>query len=253
MTSRFHLLFLSLSLLLIPGFAQEGDPLNRPISRLPLGADLLKQVQQGLPPEHMRFNVTMKGKNLEGEKVDFDSIIDVDWGAKQPNATYIIERDGQVEEGLNVTWVPNEKPVIVYERNGEEQADFRITDKVQGLELTWADLTLSFIWWEGAKTIKGGFKKLGRTCYLVEVPAPEWERHLFSKAHLWIDDQARMVLQAQTFDTEGRPLRYFDVDSIAEYAPEQWMAKELEFATLKGSSKKHKIKVAFDLESVTKL
>ena len=251
-----HLFLLGFCLPLF-GLAQdrESNPLLRPMTRFPKGDVLLRQVQEGLPRDHMRFAVRMSGKDAEGEKVAFDARIDVDWSARPPRGVYeILDEDGAVGDRLSVTWLPNQAPVTEFQRGGERVEGFRITDKVKGLDLTWADLTLSFIWWRGGKTIEGGLKKLGRPCYVVEVEAPEWEKHLFSKAHVYIDDQARMVLQAKTFGADGKPRRYFDVDAIEEYAPDEWMAKRLEFATLDHRGKRrNKIRVDFDIDSLEKL
>jgi|GEM_PF-1571794 len=218
----------------VPSTYSPSAPIGGQRISLPDGDELLRQVQQRLPRDHLIFPGVVRGTTKSGQRVSVPVEIDLNWAAAQPTATYtLLDNRGLPTLAMRVVWVPNQQPIIEF-RSGSSLTlvpDVRITDKILDLELTWSDLALSFIWWRNGRTLGGGIKKLNRRCFLVEVPAPHWESRLYNKAQLWIDDNERMVVQGQTFTAAGRPLRYFEVDEIAQWKKDHWMAKKLEFTT----------------------
>jgi len=239
----------------VPSTYSPSAPLHsgqRPIN-LPDGDELLRQVQSRLPRDHLIFPGTIRGTTIAGKRVSVPVEIDLNWAATQPTATYtLLDERGLPSLAMRVVWVPNQEPIIEY-RSGSSLSlvpNVRITDKILDLELTWSDLALSFIWWRNGRTLGGGIKKLNRRCFLVEVPAPHWESRLYNKAQLWIDDNERMVVQGQTFTAAGRPLRYFEVDEIAQWKKDHWMAKKLEFASIDSNNRKrHKVYIDIDVKN----
>jgi len=57
-------------------------------------------------------------------------------------------------------------------------------------------------------------------------------------------------VQGQTFTAAGRPLRYFEVDEIAQWKKDHWMAKKLEFASIDSNNRKrHKVYIDIDVKN----
>jgi hypothetical protein len=92
--------------------------------------------------------------------------------------------------------------------------------------MCWADLTLSFLWWRGGKTI-GRQEARGQPCYVVDLPAPDPKASDYSRVRVWVDTRVTMVLQAEGYDRTGELLRRITIKSIRKLH-DDWMVKDLE-------------------------
>jgi hypothetical protein len=107
-------------------------------------------------------------------------------------------------------------------------------DSVQGTDVSWTDLSLSFLWWRNGSVVATNDVR-GRRCYVVEAPAPPsaaretapGETAPYRSVRLWIDAEIRMLLQAEGLNASGRTVRRLWVKSFRK-VNDTWMIKDLE-------------------------
>jgi hypothetical protein len=209
-----------------PSAQELLDDVLAQLPRQPLlvTGELLVRKQHGIPVEVLQFEMLLQ------------------WGREPATVRYTI-RDafGADLEQMTVTRAGGDRPRFEYQR-GKPLADAALPDlfaPIQGTDIGWTDLTLSFLWWTGG-AIAGTNAVRGRACTIVEVPAPAQAganrappsdagktATPYSKVRLWIDDQLHMLLQAEGYDRDGRLLRRLWIRSFKKIE-ETWMVKDME-------------------------
>ena len=96
----------------------------------------------------------------------------------------------------------------------------------QDTDVSWMDLTLSFLWWPGGKTIKKETLR-GQDCFVVDVAAPASEKGQYAKVLLWIDEKLHMILQAEGYNDKGELVRRLFIKSFKKI-DERWMLKDMD-------------------------
>jgi hypothetical protein len=144
-----------------------------------------------------------------------------------PGATYVIlDRFGTEQERLQVRWPPAGPPEWTRHTGGVAGPVAGADRRVAGLDLYWTDLSLSFLWWPDAEWI-GSERVRGRFCHVLELPAPEGDDGPYSRVRLWVDPEARLLLQADGFDHDDRHVRRLQVTSLRKI-DEIWMVQNLD-------------------------
>jgi hypothetical protein len=207
--------------------------------------DILQAVVDHLPREPLEVQGGMIVRKRHGvivREFQFDMLLR--WGAIPPTARYTI-RDafGRELEQLTVLRAPGREPAFVYAAGSPlRNASLpNLFDPVQDTDISWADLTLSFLWWKPEATVTRDETR-GRSCYVVAVaPPPRSEtggghqaaagdaaaREPYTRVMLWIDEKVPMVLQADGYGADGRHVRRLRVDSFKKI-DERWMIKDME-------------------------
>lgn len=195
---------------------------------------LLESVISRLPQSPLNITGELKVRKRRGIVVrELGFRMHLDWGSSPATARYTI-RDafGRDLEQLTVRRSRGEEPSFEY-AHGDPLVPGKLPDlngPVQNTDLTWMDLTLSFLWWKGG-VIVGSDVIRGRPCHIVEIPAPASgdgsEEPGYSNVKLWIDEEIHMLLQAQACDADGRAVRRLWIKSIKK-VNERWMIKDLE-------------------------
>ena len=105
-----------------------------------------------------------------------------------------------------------------------------------GLDFSWTDLTLGFLWWPDPKMV-GMAKKKGRPCFVVDVPSPVLEpAGAYAGMRLWIDTHVNVLLQAEGYDTKGDVVRRMTVKSF-QRIDDLWTIKNLHVQSLPSGHK----------------
>lgn len=151
------------------------------------------------------------------------------WGAEPPEAVYLLrDRFGKRREKMRISWDPQGEPRYEY-AHGDPLQPAELPDlhaPIEGTHLTWSDLSLSFLWWPGGRTV-GADRKRGRFCYIVDVPAPAGQHAAGSTVRLWIDPEVRIFLQAEAYDADGDRTRKMSIKSLKKIN-EVWTVKDLD-------------------------
>lgn len=96
---------------------------------------------------------------------------------------------------------------------------------IRDTAMSWGDLSLSFLWWQGG-TVIGTEEIRGQECVVLEITAPDEEGGIYDHVRLWIDRRHRMLLQAEGYDARGRRVRRMQVRSFRKIG-EEWMVKDI--------------------------
>jgi hypothetical protein len=103
-----------------------------------------------------------------------------------------------------------------------------MTARIQQTALSWNDLALAFLWWPDGRIVDRDTVR-GRDCRVLDVPNPAATRDLdgVHSVRLWVDRELFLLLQAESRDARGKPLRKLWVRSLKKI-DERWMLKDLE-------------------------
>jgi hypothetical protein len=176
----------------------------------------------------------LQSRAAEGDlekKVNVDMTID--WQAAPPTARYST-RDafGKSLEHLAITWPAGQPPEYRFFR-GDPLASAPLpplTDPIEGTDIAWMDLTLSFLWWPGGRTI-GAESVRGRDCWMIDLPAPTNHFAASGGVRLWLDAKVGAVLRAHVRDAAGQTVRRMDVKGFKKIN-DRWFVQVIEVQTL---------------------
>ncbi|OQW95301.1 MAG: hypothetical protein BWK77_07735 [Verrucomicrobia bacterium A1] len=196
----------------------------------PDARELLSAVLAGLPDVPVRITAQIQSKSRSGtlEKT-LTAEMDLDWRGRPPTARYII-RDafGGNAAGLNITWKADGRRTLRY-FTGPSLVSAALPDldtPIEGTDISWLDLSLSFLWWSGGQTV-GAEKIKGRFCHIVDLPAPESDSASCAGVRLWIDPEIHILLQAATYDREGQLLKLLEVKSFRKIG-DVWVIQNID-------------------------
>ncbi len=98
--------------------------------------------------------------------------------------------------------------------------------RIQNTALSWMDLTLGFLWWDGGKII-GKVEARGQPCYLLDRRAPQDDQAPYARVQIWVDTRISMLVQADGYDKMENLFRRLSIKSFKKINHE-WMIKDLE-------------------------
>ncbi len=222
-------------------------------SDTPTAAILLARVRASMPKE----TLGIKGQIMRGTRIGrleqaFRIEALLEWGKETPSARYLLsDTFGAPLARLTVTRPPGQAQQFLYE-NGKPLRPTPTPDlnqPIKGTELTWNDLSLSFLWWPGG-TVVGRDNVRGRDCYVVEVPTPPQAgiiqpaltkqdsatatpatktaaSNAIASVRLWIDDRLVVLIQMEEYDASGKLIRRLSVKNFKKIG-DVWMIKNMD-------------------------
>jgi hypothetical protein len=222
----------------------------------PEADQLLGEVVARLPREALRVAGELVVRRRHGLPVNrFGFEMHLDWG-RVPNTAIYTVRDafGTDLERLTVIREADGRPRFKY-ASGDPLETHEVPplfDTIQSSDISWADLALTFLWWKGGEVTRLDEIR-GRRCYVVEVPAPDTPRNIdpegahtkgtgkpYAAVRLWIDEELRMLLQAEGLDAGGGLVRKLWVKSFKKI-DDRWMIKDME---VQGYPVRHRTKLS---------
>lgn len=109
----------------------------------------------------------------------------------------------------------------------------RYGNRVRDTEITYEDLALRFLFWNGE--MLGEEKLKGRPVWKVRLNNPRREGP-YGVVLAWIEQQSSALMRVQGYDWEGRCIKQFEVVSVMSVG-DAWMIKEMRVETLDGRGK----------------
>ena len=100
-----------------------------------------------------------------------------------------------------------------------------LTDAVEGTDITWLDITLSYLWWKDAE-LAGEDTFRGALCDIVVVRPPEPIAGCASM-RLWVDRKRGFLRQAEQINEKGERVRWMWVASVGKIN-DRWMIRNME-------------------------
>ncbi len=211
-----HLILAALLLIALPIATPAAND-------LPLAQNLLRACIDALPDIPLIVTGDLQSRSRAGD-LEQKKLVEMtlDWRAAPPTARYTI-RDafGHNPEHLSITW-PIGAPVEYRFFNGDPLQAAPLPDlsaPIAGTDISWQDLSLSFLWWPNAKTI-GEDSVRDRNCYIVDLPASNLAMRL------WIDPKIPVMLRAETWSGETL-LRRMDVKGFKKING-RWVIQNIE-------------------------
>jgi hypothetical protein len=228
MMRRIAICLLLLALCVRSGSAQLRMSPDRPHAR-----DLLNDVILAVPDVPIRVTAELISRARNGEPERRRNVeMLLDWHAEPPTARYTL-RDafGAPHSHLAISWDQQHKPFYRYFEGYPLRAAPlpNLVEPIPGTDISWMDLSLSFLWWPGARTV-GRQDVRGQSCWVVDVPAP----HEFAGCagvRLWISPRINIMLKAEAYDAHNQPMRRMDVKSFKRIN-NRWVIKDLELTAL---------------------
>jgi len=202
-----------------------AEPPAATVDTLPDATELLKQVIAGLPAEPLAIQARLEGR----DDLDYHDKLrlaemHMTWKGGAIAADYII-RDAF---GGNLARLEVARPAtgeIAYKlfRGAKlEPAVLTLLDSpLEGTDINWLDLSLSYLWWPNGRTVGTEHVK-GRQCYVVDLPVPREVSTLCATMRLWIEAKFHMLLQAE--QQRMRALRIKSFKKIKDV----WLIEDLE-------------------------
>ena len=198
------------------------DPDEPPITADGLLDDVLRRFPRDPLDIHGEM-IVRKRRGVELSRVTFN--MEVNWGADPARFRYrVLDDDGGLRRELLLQLRPGGRPEVT----GGGGEGMTLDSVIESTDLTWADLSLSFLWWRGGRIV-GTDQAKGRDCYLVDVPAPAWglKSTGYSRVRLWVDQSLQMLLRADGFDANDKHVRSLWVRSLKK-TEGRWMIKDME-------------------------
>jgi hypothetical protein len=188
---------------------------------LPEAQQILAFARSQLPKQAIRMNGSLKERAENGfVKKELTVEMDLNWGAEPATATYRIrDEKTALAQILEISWLPAGAE-FHYSENNEDVAVFDPNAEIDGIGVTWADLSFSFLWSGEAQTLRTD-KRLGRNCFVISVP--RGNNHLL----LWIEQETGRVFGAKEEDDAGKLIKELKVVSVKEF-DKLWMVKDLD-------------------------
>lgn len=153
--------------------------------------------------------------------------IALNWGAEPASATYtLMDNFGRPQNVLRVTRSSGGLLEISYfDGSGSRLPNPALTAQIAGTDITWLDITLSFLWWNDGKLLEPD-KFKGTLCDVVEVYPPQPIEGC-KAMRLWIDRKRGFMRQAEQIDASGKRVRWMWVESVGKIN-DRWMIRNLE-------------------------
>lgn len=222
------------ALLLAAGGTLRAELPAAPVAAVPEADDVLRQVVARLPREALQISGSLRADPRDGKPARQCQVqLHLEYGATPPQVRYtIMDAFGEDLEQLTI-FRPEAGAVSWHYARGYPLAAAALADPrrpIQGTDLTWSDLSLSFLWWRGAR-LTGTESVLDRACLVIEAPAPAGEPTPYASARLWIDRKYLFLIRADGLDTGGRPIRRIEVKSLKQI-DDEWMVEDLNVTSL---------------------
>jgi hypothetical protein len=206
---------------------------------LPDGQVLLDTVLRNLPNKPVRIYGELQAKDASGQIVKrLNTEMYLDWHGRDPVARYTF-RDafGKPMEAMTIRREAQGASYTYYAGDpltGKPTPD--LFAPIQDTDANWVDLSLSFLWWQGAQT--SGIETIkGRECYVVDVPAPTGTPSgAYAAVRLWIDSQTMALMKAVAYDHKAHEAKKVEAKSFKKMR-DIWMIRDLEVQSLPALTK----------------
>ena len=208
---------------------ETDEPEPTELSAAPQSAaDVLHGTLSRLPVEPVRIAGSLILRKRHGIVVkEVPYSIDLRWGESPAKATYrLFDGFGRPVRTLEVArFADGRLATIVTDGAGNMKAPLALTDAVEGTDITWLDITLSFLWWKDAE-LAGEDTFRGALCDIVVVRPPEPIAGCASM-RLWVDRKRGFLRQAEQINEKGERVRWMWVASVGKIN-DRWMIRNME-------------------------
>jgi hypothetical protein len=202
-------------------------PPTAAVAELPTVDKLMGELLARLPAQPVLITGDLVTTPVKGSKTKL--AIEIQLSYPRTAGYTIRDAFGKELEQLIVTR-EGKTASLSYKLNGVESPAPSLGTRVQNTALTWMDITLGFLWWDGGRII-GQMETRGQPCYILDRHAPPGSANPYASVRIWVDKRVSMLLQSEGYDMLGDCIRRLSVKSFKKINDE-WMVKDLEFEDL---------------------
>lgn len=205
-------------------------PAEPRVPTLPSADRLLSEVRAALPAtplvaEAELISPTSGDRPANSYKVK----IYLQWRGENSFARYeIFDAFGAELHRVLVRYQEHAAPLFSYGR-GDPSVPAEmpgLNEEIEDSNFTWMDLSFSFLWWPGGRTVAYEPVK-ERDCYAVEIPVPSPGEDGVQAVRLWIEPNLHVFMRAAALDATGGVVRKIEVESIKKING-IWTVKDVE-------------------------
>ncbi len=208
---------------------EDDDPDMSGMPAAPVRAtDVLQGTLARLPVEPVRIAGSLILRRRHGivvKEVPYE--IDLRWGDSPATATYrLFDAFARPVRIFQVSrFADGRLATIVTDGTGVTNAPPALSEAVEGTDVTWLDITLSYLWWSDAE-LAGADEFRGALCDIVLVRPPEPIPGC-AAMRLWVDRKRGFLRQAEQINEQGERVRWMWVASVGKIN-DRWMIRNME-------------------------
>lgn len=209
-------------------------PPTAAVAALPAVNELMAGLLARLPSKPILITGELVTTPVSGPK----SKLGIDILLSYPRMARYTLRDAFGRQSAQMTLTRNGSTYSCQYQQGESDPVSQapaMGEAVADTALSWMDLTLGFLWWDGGVII-GREENRGQLCYVLDRHAPRDQTSSYASVRMWVDTRVSMLMQAEGYDKLGNCMRRLSVKSFKKINDE-WMIKDLEVENLASSSK----------------
>ena len=182
--------------------------------------------------ESIRFRQAQQQIDLHGQLRQNETVIPFQLIQSGSVVRYIFSNP---EESLQLQLGEDESRLDQISRAGVEKirpAEF--DQKVRGMDLTYEDLALKFLYWPNAKLLGTETIRSGN-CWKLELRPPAGQSQ-YSRVVVWVHKNSGALMRMEGYDGKGALAKRFEVVS-AQKIQDRWYLKQMRIETLQPGTK----------------
>lgn len=194
------------------------------------GEPTAEEIQAMVRHSYVRQNLTLKGRlrnDATGEEVPLTlSLLDNTIRFRFENPVQIINLDLN-NNGFVLREVVRGKNTVVPRT--------RYTEKVRGMDITYEDLSMRFLYWPNPKKLPDEVVKR-RDCYKLRLDNPD-ATGAYGVAHIYVEKKSGAIARMEGFDRQGKPIKRYEVISVMK-VDNSMMVKQMRVETFDAATSK---------------
>lgn len=115
-------------------------------------------------------------------------------------------------------------------------ADKKMSERINGTDLTFEDLSMRFLYWKQAKIV-GEEKVNGQLCYKLRLINPSRTSGDYRIVYVWIHKKYGALMKVVGYNAKGRPLKQFQVTDLMRVGKE-YTLRRMRVDTIDAASNK---------------
>lgn len=123
----------------------------------------------------------------------------------------------------------------------------RYTVPIAGTDVTYEDLSMRYLYWPKAKTVRDDAASTvkGRDCWIVQIPNPNPKVGQYAWVRAWIDKENGAMWQIDGIDGRGELAKRFTMDSVMKLKDGSWFFKRMKVEVRDPANPRRTVSVSY--------
>ena len=192
------------------------------VADYPCAAAVMEGVRSALPQQPLKLTGSIQGRNKFGRgEASRDVEFWLEWGGPVPTAVYKVSEPRSRAANYFIVQRPLGEGAVFTHATGSVTGAWRLVkgpeiyQPIVGLDCSWLDLSLDFLWWPDGQVV-GTESIKGRDCFIVQLNAPAGIGGDYAMVRLWIDPEYNALLRAECINDKGTVVKRLEIKSFAK-------------------------------------